>query len=302
VTELTIPTYRDLLYPTLQALDRLNGSGTKDEVNNEVIEELGLSDAQLAVEYPPDAKAKGSKVIHRLAFARSSLKLFDAADNSTRGVWSLTPVGRRILAKGEDAARHADSEMRRRLRELRLQRQHEKETGAVDGDTEEPEDAAEEDEGSAAQPWRSALIATLLAMKPDAFERLCGRLLREIGFARVEVTGASNDEGIDGSGLLEVTVVSFPIYFQCKRYAGTVGPEKVRDFRGAMVGRGDKGLFITTGTFTPAAQAEAQRPGAPPIDLIDGDRLTDLLKEHSLGVGVELVESVTIKQSFFDSF
>ena len=114
--------------------------------------------------------------------------------------------------------------------------------------------------------------------------------------------GRSGDGGIDGLGVYRLSLVSFPVYFQCKRYAGTVGPEKVREFRGAMVGRGDKGLFITTGTFTPAARAEAQKPGAPPIDLIDGDRLTDLLKEHSLGVGVELVESVTIKPSFFDSF
>lgn len=66
-----------------------------------------------------------------------------------------------------------------------------------------------------------------------------------------------------------------------------------------MVGRADKGLFITTGTFTPAAVKEATRDGAPPIDLVDGDQLAVKLKELSLGVRTELVESVTVDPEWF---
>jgi Restriction endonuclease len=101
--------------------------------------------------------------------------------------------------------------------------------------------------------------------------------------------------------LLEVALLSFPVFFQCKRYEGQVGPGSIRDFRGAMVGRGDKGPFITTGTFTPAARDEAQRAGAPPIDLIDGPRLCRLLKDSKLGVSVELIESVTVDEGFFSA-
>src|SRR5438046_8254026 len=104
-------------------------------------------------------------------------------------------------------------------------------------------------------------------MPPHAFERLAQRLLRKSGFSSARVTGRSGDGGIDGLGVYQISLLSFPAFFQCKRYKGSVGPGAVRDFRGAMAGRGDKGLLITTGTFTNDARAEAQRGGASPIDL-----------------------------------
>ena len=118
---------------------------------------------------------------------------------------------------------------------------------------------------------------------------------------QVEVTKQSGDEGIDGSGIYKPSLVSFPVFFQCKRYKGSVGPDKVRDFRGAMAGRGDQGLLITTGYFTADAKAEASRPGAPLVDLIDGDALCSLLKDHGLGVRVSAhtVEDVEVIPEFF---
>jgi restriction system protein len=135
---------------------------------------------------------------------------------------------------------------------------------------------------------------------PDAFERLAQRLLREAGFLKVAVTGRSGDGGIDGIGVLRVNLLSFQVLFQCKRYQGSVGAGAIRDFRGAMVGRSDKGLMITTGTFTPDAKREATRDGAPAIDLIDGDQLCDLLKQLKLGVTTEMVEKMTVELSWFD--
>jgi len=128
------------------------------------------------------------------------------------------------------------------------------------------------------------LLDILRGIKPDAFERLCQRILRESGFTKVEVTGRSGDGGIDGAGVLRVNLISFHVRFQCKRYTGSVGPREIRDFRGAMVGRADKGLFITTGRFTRDAANEAARDGAPAIDLIDGIDLCDLLRKLELGV------------------
>jgi restriction system protein len=116
------------------------------------------------------------------------------------------------------------------------------------------------------------------------------------------VTGRSGDGGIDGIGILRLQrVVSFQVLFQCKRWQGTVGPKEIRDFRGAMVGRSDKGLFLTTGSFSRAAQEEATRDGAPPIDLIDGERLADLLKDLRLGVQTEMIEKVDVNEAWFDS-
>jgi restriction system protein len=145
------------------------------------------------------------------------------------------------------------------------------------------------------------LITKLLTMPPAAFERLCQRILRESGFIEVRVTGRVGDGGIDGIGILRLQhVVSFQVLFQCKRWQGSVGPKEIRDFRGAMVGRSDKGLFLTTGSFTRAAQEEATRDGAPPIDLIDGERLAELLKELQLGVRTKMIEKVEVLESWFD--
>lgn len=150
--------------------------------------------------------------------------------------------------------------------------------------------------------WKEQLLDKLMTMRPDGFERLAQRMLREADFDSVNVTGQSGDGGIDGLGVYRLGLVSFPVFFQCKRYRGSVGPGAVRDFRGAMAGRGDKGLLITTGSFTADAKREATRDGAPPIDLIDGDRLCELLKRYELGVTTEIrtVEEMRIKPLFFD--
>ena len=138
-------------------------------------------------------------------------------------------------------------------------------------------------------------------MDPSAFERLSQRLLREAGFTKVEVRGKTGDGGFDGVGVLRVNLVSFQVYFQCKRWKGSVGAKEIRDFRGALQGRADKGLFITTGTFTAQASDEATRDGAIAIDLIDGVRLCELLKEHQLGVATKLIEAIEVDEGWYAS-
>lgn len=149
--------------------------------------------------------------------------------------------------------------------------------------------------------WQDGLLDILRSMAPDAFERLCQRILRESGFTRVEVTGRSGDGGIDGAGVLRVNLISFHVRFQCKRYTGSVQAREIRDFRGAMVGRADKGLFITTGAFTGGARREAVRDGAPAIDLIDGSGLCVLLKDLELGVTTRTVLEVAPEPEFFET-
>jgi restriction system protein len=212
-----------------------------------------------------------------------------ALTNSERGVWSTTEHGRAMSP--DDVTRgHAEylAELRARRKAKRLA------LSAQDADPDHESDSADDE-------WKERLLDVLLAIPPDRFERLSRRLLREAGFTSATVTGKSGDGGIDGIGVYRLSLVSFPVFFQCKRYKGSVGAGAVRDFRGAMSGRGDQGLLITTGSFTADAKQEATRDGAPPIDLIDGDRLCDLLKEFSLGVRrtVRQVETVEVVPDFF---
>jgi len=151
-------------------------------------------------------------------------------------------------------------------------------------------------------PWQDRLLECLLRMKPAAFERLCQRILRESGFIKVEVTGRSGDGGIDGIGVLRLNLLSFHVFFQCKRWKGSVGASVIRDFRGAMVGRADKGLVMTTGTFSTDARREATRDGAPAIDLVDGETLCELLKGLKIGVSIRKVEHVLVEQNVFLEF
>jgi Restriction endonuclease len=150
--------------------------------------------------------------------------------------------------------------------------------------------------------WQDLLLDCLLKMAPSAFERLCQKILRESGFIKVDVTGRSGDGGIDGIGVLRLNLLSFHVFFQCKRWKGSVGASAIRDFRGAMVGRADKGLVMTTGTFTADARKEATRDGAPAIDLVDGEALCDLLKSLRIGVSTQKVEHVFIEQDAFLQF
>lgn len=149
--------------------------------------------------------------------------------------------------------------------------------------------------------WRSELHEILKTkITPSGFERLIQRVLRETGFTLVEVIGRTNDGGIDGRGIAKINgILSFRVVFQCKRYSGSVGAGAIRDFRGAMQGRADKGLLITTGTFTQDAIKEATRDGAIAIDLVDGEKLIEKLYSLRLGVVVETVERITVEEDWF---
>lgn len=277
-----------MLWPALEAVRALGGSGRIEEINEKAIELGRFSEEQQAVIHGAGPR---TELEYRLAWARTLLKWMGAIDNSTRGVWSLTDLGRSITKDEADRLfREQRSERLKRRRERRRE-EGQQEIEIDDGDEELPE-----------RDWKTELLAVLMELSPEGFERLAKRLLREAGFISVAVTGQSGDGGIDGLGVYRLSLVSFPVFFQCKRYRGSVRAGAVRDFRGAMSGRGDKGLLITTGSFTADAKREATREGAPPIDLIDGDRLCDLLKEFRLGVSVteRVVLDVRIDASAFD--
>jgi restriction system protein len=263
----------------------MGGSGTIQEIAENVMEISGFSEEQQNVLH---GSGPQTEIEYRLAWARTNLKLAGGLDNSGRGVWSLTEKGRNMTEAETVAASHHV------LMKLRHERRERRERTP-------PDDLIDGEDELGEQDWKQRLLDVLLGMPPDGFERLAQRVLREAGFISVTVTGRSGDEGIDGLGVYRLSLISFPVFFQCKRYRGSVRAGAVRDFRGAMAGRGDKGLLITTGTFTSEAKQEATRDGAPPIDLIDGDTLCELLKQHSLGVTttIRTIHEVEIEPGFF---
>ena len=284
-----IPSFVELMWPTVQVVQDLGGSARIEEISEGVVEREGFSEEQQQVLRRPDDRM--TMIDYRLAWARNYLKNIGALENSARGVWAITDEGRNLNPD------EIPERVREYKRDYYRQRKEQAALDESDGDDTTPDlDVGNGDD------WKSALLDRLLEMEPDAFERLAQRLLREAGFRNVEVLGRAGDGGIDGVGTYRLSLVSFPVYFQCKRYKGSVTPSAVRDFRGAMSGRGEKGLLITTGTFTKSARDEATRDGAPPVELVSGDDLCDLLKEYQMGVTVQKVEAVEVTPEFFDQF
>jgi restriction system protein len=289
INESILPTFDSLMNPLFNALIALGGSGSIDEIYEKVIEMEKISEEITSLLHNPE-KSNQTELGYRLAWARTYLKKYGFLENSSRGVWTLTQSAKEQKIINAQEVVKAVRDMDKPAISKAIKSEAEIELQPIDT----PEEILE---------WKEELYLLLTkSISPDAFERLTQRLLRESGFVQVEVTGKTGDGGIDGKGIARINgLMSFHVIFQCKKYQGSVSAGEIRDFRGAMVGRADKGLFITTGTFTSAAIKEATRDGAPPIDLIDGEHLAEKLKELQLGVKTEMVEKVTIDKTWFES-
>jgi restriction system protein len=262
-----VPNRYELQDPVLQALKQLGGSGTNEEIYEKVIENLKLPSE--IVDLPHGKGAAGRTALdYEMAWARTYLKNAGKIDAPTRGVWTLLKKGDEVFSGNEE-------------------------------ETKKQQDESVPDE----ERWKDNLHRVLtVVLTPKGFERLIQRMLRESGFVQVEITGQNGDGGIDGRGIVRLNgFLTFHVLFQCKRYAGAVGVEKIRDFRGAMEGRADKGLFITTGYFTREAEKEATRDGVRPIELVDGEHLAEKLRELRLGLKVEAIEHVSVDEEWFKS-
>jgi len=285
MTDRKLPKQEDFHLPTLQAIQNLGGSATVAELKTVLREMCNITDGQLEVRN----KDGEPRVYFEMGFARTSLKRIGTLENEKRGVWSITQKGIEFLKMPRTEAQEILNEQIKVYWSNHYKIRNEF-----------MEEADDDAEGIIEENiWKKELLSILQEMLPDAFERLVMRILRETGFNKVEDTGKPGDGGIDGIGTLKVSLISFPVSVQCKRYSGSVGPDQIRDFRGAMCGRTNHGLFITTGTFTRSAEMEAARDGANKIDLIDGEELCNLLAEHRLGVAETTVYE--IKKDFFDS-
>ncbi len=271
-----------LIIPVWNALKALGDSGSNEEIVNKIIEQLKIP---YDVANKNHSRGRQTKLEYYSAWARTKLKVFGVLDNPDRGIWAIVP--------GKQNTTISVDQVRRVFREKRINTKKK-----VGGQHETKADGESDIEES----WRDELLAVLTtSLSPNAFERLTQRILRACDFTNVQVTGRSGDGGIDGTATAMINdLLSFPVIFQCKRYNNTaVNAEAIRSFHGAMLGRADRGLFVTTSRFTREARAEAIRDGVPPIDLIDGNKLMDKLKELKMGLEVETVEKVTINKDWY---
>jgi len=276
-----LPSYEQLMNPILHVLRELGDSGSIKEISEKVAEREALSEDQLSQLHDSE-KGYQTEFDYRLSWARTYLKKYGLLENSERGVWALTTKAKEVKeVDPKEVVRFV-------LNQLKAK-------STISGTSAEPVELKEEEE------WKQRLYDILTTkIDPSAFERLAQRVMRELGFVNVDVSGQPGDCGIDGYGIARVNgLMSFHVVFQCKRYNGSVHPNVIRDFRGAMTGRADKGLFITTGSFTRKAVEEAAR--VPAIDLVDGNDLIEKLKQLGLGVHKEMKEIVTVDESWFNS-
>jgi restriction system protein len=278
------PKFVQFFDPVLKSLKQLGGSARPGEVVEVVARLKNIPEAQRQ----EVLRCGALRFDKEIAFARQYLVWGGYLDSSKRGVWSLTEKGLASLGL-------TDAEALRLFKEQHTLHSSSTQKDETEGDENGPSSA------ELAESYKEQLLDVLRQLPPSGFERLCQRLLRESGFEQVQVTGRSGDGGIDGIGIVKVNAfVTFKVLFQCKRYAGGVSAGHVRDFRGAMQGRADKGIILTTGTFTKDPQTEAVREGVPPIELVDGEQLVELFEQLELG----LVPRTTydVDTAFFEQF
>jgi restriction system protein len=263
--------------PVLTILQENGGAGNSSNVIEQVIEKMGITEGELQ-----ETNASGeSRIRNQIQWARFYLFKAGLIDNAQRGIWRLTNEGLEKKLNEDDVYNLMKS--------------------VQESVKKSPIVASKKSEEKFEDTSSVKLLNLIQNLPPAGFEKLCKRLLTEIGINEITITGGSGDQGIDGKGIVKLNdVVSLNIVFQCKRYKETVSPHHVRDFRGAMQGRGEKGVIITTGRFTKEAKNEASRDGVTPIELIDGDRLVELFEKHHLGL--KPVTVFEIDNEFFKGF
>lgn len=286
------PKFIRFLWPTLRALRDLGGSARPREVIDLVLDLTQIGDDDRSEQL----KSGGLRVDNQVQWARQYLVWAGLLDGSQRGRWTLTDDGWSLDLDAEDH----DSAF------ALFARLHADRTGtsakpgtALEDEADEPPDPLDEQESSELA-LADQLRATVHALPSAGFENLCKRVLTELGLVQLRTVGGAGDRGIDIEGHLRVNpVVSFRVGVQCKSYVpeNKVVPRQIREFQGAL-GPYDRGIFITTSVFTKQAEEQASSPGYKPMDVIDGERLIELLLEHRLGIK----QLTVVDERFFEPF
>jgi len=287
ITRADLPSYLDLIHPTLQAVAALGGSAQGKEITARVLDDVGATDEQLAITYEKRPK---SILVDRLEWARSYAKLGGALESPHRGLYVLTSLGKEILNLPKAAAQGKIRELDKAVKAARAQNRQ---------PIAESEAAAEDDLGEDSS-WRDLLLERLHRLTPDGFEEFVLYLLRTFGLELTRV-GGSGDEGIDGIGTAPLSpVLSSRVAIQAKRYDPTksIGREPVALFqRDASAAGAERAILVTLARFTEAAR-KAATIATPTVDLIDGETLCDLVRQQEVGIRI----APQVIEEWFDRF
>lgn len=287
------PKYAKYIPLVLSVLRELGNSGTASEVFRIIAEKQRLPENDLSKRL----KNRTSYFENQVAWARYYLAKAGFVGTSKRGVWTLTEKGIKAELNESDALK-LWREVNQQLTNAPLTTIENDSINTVEDDI-----APSFHDEVTQSDHKQKLLEIIRSLSPTGFEHICKRLLRESGFQEVEVTGRSGDNGIDGRGVLKINrLLSIQVLFQAKRYGADVQvtPSQIRDFRGAMRGRTDKGIFITTSYFAIGAQREASREGVEPIELVDGEHLIEMFEEYELGLKRRTVYD--LEEGFFEEF
>ncbi|MBQ6158673.1 MAG: restriction endonuclease [Thermoguttaceae bacterium] len=267
-----VPHVYDLMQPVYNALLKLGRSGNIQEIKNQIVQDSGFSEDVLAEPH----KGGGTELDYRLGWARTHLKKAGVITNDHRAIWSIEPG----YHKPEDLKPVLEQYKKKGIKQTNGK------TAVSSKQLTPGKDRYPDSDFDDINEWKVEVRKVLEKLDPYKFEHLAKRLLRQHGFTSAVVTKPSHDGGIDVKGTLALNpFIQFNVAVQCKRYQGTVGMKEINEFRGVLSNNFQQGIFITTGTFTKGAveAAAGNGQGKPPIVLIDGDKLIDLLEESFLG-------------------
>jgi len=269
------PSMKILLPYVILVLHKLGGSGKRQEVVDELARLLDLSDEILEETNP---KSSEPKFRNTVAWARKSLVDAGYVDNTTYGLWELTQSGREIVKELESRKLSVLDNFRATV--AQKTKEKEKKDVSIQDELEKLKKQDQEDNKEKNHTIRD--LEKIKTLDPHAFERLCVRLLRAVGYEDVDVTPKSKDGGIDGIGFLSVGLIRFKVVFQAKCFKDTkVGSKDIDALAGAKQRKqAEKALIITTSDFTSDAKKHAYDYC---IETINGEELRELLYDHEVG-------------------
>jgi restriction system protein len=283
------PKFLRFIIPLIEVLREIGGAGRPSDIRPLIIQKLKIPESELQI----TLNSGVSKVLNQIDWARNYLKEWEFLGAQERGIWRLTEKGFKENLTKEQIYNLF------RITQSKYQKTNKSKETKIEIKTKEIDEIIPIE-----NKHQSDLLNLIINLSPYGFEKLCRRLLIEEGFQNVEITKQSRDGGIDGVAKLILNrFVSFKVYFQCKKFKGSVGSEVVQLFKGALDGKikpGDKGLIITTGYFTDSAEKEAHKEGGFPIELIDGEKLIEMFENVQLGLKPRTVYDIDF--DFFEEF
>ncbi|WP_347275982.1 restriction endonuclease [Leptolyngbya sp. FACHB-321] len=289
---MTLPTYDQFMLPLLKLAAEAGEIHPIAGLREKLVQQFGITPEQRAVRLP---SGQQSVFDNRVGWANTYLRKAGLIERPKRGYVQITQRGREVLAESPTAIDNLYLQRFDEFREFRERSATEEPLAitpnATPASTTTPEETISKAIGILNAELRDELLDKVKQLTPEHFEGLVLRLLHAMGYGGslkdVEGVPRGPDGGIDGT-IKEDKLGLDVIYIQAKRWENSIGREKIQAFQGALAGVGArKGVFITTSSYTQQAIAYAAQLRDSKIILLDGQKLTQFMIEHDVGVSIK---------------